>query len=290
MPESLIVRLKQLLPNTFLSQLAGWLAQCEQRWLSRRLIQYFLSRYAVDLNEAVEPNPDNYASFNAFFTRALRDDARPLASANWLCPVDGGISQLGTIEHDQIFQAKGKTYSTTQLLDDAKLAQHFAHGKFCTLYLSPKDYHRVHMPHDAKLISMRYIPGRLLSVNPANARHIAALFARNERVVCEFVSETGRFIMVLVGATLVGSIATVWEGVINATHQQQSWSKTYDPPLAVQKGKEMGRFLLGSTVILLFPPDAAIQFPSDWHAERPVRLGEAMSAVPRQSQYVCATQ
>ncbi len=275
MPESFIVRCKQLLPNTQLSRLAGWLAQSEQRWLSRRLIQYFLSRYPVNLAEAADPVPDHYSSFNAFFTRALRDDARPAAAADWLCPVDGTISQLGNIDDNQIFQAKGKTYSTEQLLGSVVLAKHFMHGKFCTLYLSPKDYHRVHMPRRAKLVSTHYIPGQLLSVNPANAHHVPGLFARNERLVCEFSSDDSRFVMVLVGAALVGSIATVWDGVINAGHKQQPWSKICHDTIELQQGEEMGRFLLGSTVILLFPSNA-IAFPSDWRAERSVRLREAM--------------
>ncbi len=275
MLESFIVHCKQLLPNTLLSQFAGWLAQSEQRWLSRRLIQYFLSRYPVNLAEAADPIPDHYSSFNAFFTRALRDDARPAATADWLCPVDGTISQLGYIDDGQIFQAKGKTYSTEQLLGNATLAKHFVHGKFCTLYLSPKDYHRVHMPRRAKLVSTHYIPGQLLSVNPANARHVPGLFARNERLVCEFSSDDSRFVMVLVGAALVGSIATVWDGVVNAGHTQQPWSKICHDTIELQQGEEMGRFLLGSTVILLFPANT-ITFPSDWRAERSVRLREAM--------------
>uniref|UniRef100_E6QTG2 phosphatidylserine decarboxylase n=1 Tax=mine drainage metagenome TaxID=410659 RepID=E6QTG2_9ZZZZ len=277
-PEFLFVWLKRLLPGTALSRFAGLLAQSQHPRLSQILINYFLSRHAVNLAEAANPDPRTYPSFNAFFTRALRNGVRPLASAAYICPVDGAISQLGDIKHDQIFQAKGQYYSTRVLLgDDSKLAAQFENGSFCTIYLSPKDYHRVHMPCQGHLTGMTYVPGQLLSVNPANARHVPGLFARNERVVCEFDSPNGPFVMVLVGATIVGSIATTWHGTVNPEHSPHLQRHEYNTqPINLAQGQEMGRFMLGSTVILLFPRDR-ITFPSSLHSESPVKLGEAIS-------------
>lgn len=278
MNERYAARLQIITPNIAINRLAGWLASSTHPWLSQYLIRYFLARYAVNLSEAMDPNPKNYCSFNDFFTRALRLDARPLANCDWTCPVDGAISQLGNIERDQLFQAKGHTYSTHALLgDDAALAASVQNGHFCTLYLSPKDYHRIHMPHDGHLISMAYVPGQLYSVNPGSARHIPGLFARNERLVCAFDSAHGPFIMVLVGATIVGSIATVWHGAVSPPHCRTPIQWHYPAgTVTLQQGQEMGRFLLGSTVIVLFPPNR-ILFPTDWIAARLVKLGEAMS-------------
>ncbi|MDA8329183.1 MAG: archaetidylserine decarboxylase [Betaproteobacteria bacterium] len=277
-PEFLFVWLKRLLPGTALSRFAGLLAQSQHPRLSQILINYFLSRHAVNLAEAANPDPRTYPSFNAFFTRALRDGVRPLASTACVCPADGVISQLGHIQQDQIFQAKGQYYSTLALLGgDSMLAAQFENGSFCTIYLSPKDYHRVHMPCQGRLTSMTYVPGQLLSVNPANARHVPGLFARNERVVCAFDSPNGPFVMVLVGATIVGSIATAWHGTVNLTHSPHLQHYEYaNQSVDLTQGQEMGRFMLGSTVILLFPRDR-ITFPSGLHSGSPVKLGEAIS-------------
>ncbi|MCC2636177.1 MAG: psd [Ramlibacter sp.] len=200
--------------------------------------------------------------------------------APFVCPVDAAISQFGPIEHDQIFQAKGHSYSTRALVGgDQALAHRFDHGHFATLYLAPKDYHRIHMPCEGRLKRMIYIPGDLFSVNPLTARHVPSLFARNERVVCEFDCAHGPMVMVLVGATIVGSMATVWHGVVNPprTREPREW-RYDDQQVVIAKGAEMGRFLLGSTVVLLFPRNV-LTFTPDWAATKPVRLGEAMATV-----------
>ena len=228
--------------------------------------------------EAADPDIRNYASFNAFFTRALKADARPLARADLVCPVDGAISQLGAIERDQILQAKGHRYSTTALVGgDAALAAQFQDGYFATLYLSPKDYHRIHMPCEGRLTRMVYVPGALFSVNPVTARGVPGLFARNERVVCVFETARGPFVLVLVGATIVGSMATVWHGVVNPprTRTVREWRYDEGQNLVFKQGQEMGRFLLGSTVVMLFP-QGRTTFNQQWVAGRAVRLGEKM--------------
>ena len=205
---------------------------------------------------------------------------RPLAPAALVCPVDGAISQCGAIENDQIFQAKGHHYSTTALLGgDATLAQRFDNGVFATIYLSPRDYHRIHMPCAGRLMRMVYVPGELFSVNPTTARGVPGLFARNERVVCVFEGQRGPFVMVLVGATIVGSMATVWHGVVNPPRSPSIRQWDYaDRPIQLAQGDEMGRFLLGSTVVLLFP-NGTVRLDADWAAERPVRMGQAMASL-----------
>ncbi|HZV93906.1 MAG TPA: archaetidylserine decarboxylase, partial [Caldimonas sp.] len=206
-----------VLPKRGLTAFAGHVASGERGASTTRLVRWFVRKYAVDMSEAAEPDIAAYASFNDFFTRALRPGARPIADAALVCPVDGTISQLGAIEHDQILQAKGHRYSTTALVGgDAALAAAFHDGSFATLYLSPKDYHRIHMPCDGVLTRMIHVPGSLFSVNPVTARGVPRLFARNERVVCVFESDVfGVFVLALVGATIVGSMATVWHGVVN---------------------------------------------------------------------------
>jgi len=231
------------------------------------------------MSEAANPDLASYATFNDFFTRALKDGARPLARADLICPVDGAISQFGAMQQDQIFQAKGHHYSSTALVGgDAALAARFDNGSFATLYLSPKDYHRIHMPCDGRLSRMIYVPGELFSVNPTTARGVPGLFARNERVVCVFESARGPFVLVLVGATIVGSMATVWHGVVNAERGGQLREWRYDDqPVLLRQGQEMGRFLLGSTVVLLFPK-GPLQFNPAWSPARAIRLGEAMAS------------
>ena len=272
------------LPKRALTVYAGWRAS--RRWGERttKLIRGFVAQYGVDMSEAADPDIAHYASFNEFFTRALKPGARPLAAADLVCPVDGAISQFGAIERDQIFQAKGHHYSTTALVGgDAALAAQFENGRFATIYLSPKDYHRIHMPCDGRLLRMIHVPGDLFSVNPTTARGVPGLFARNERVVCVFDSVHGPFVLTLVGATIVGSMATVWHGVVNPPRSATLREWRYDDrEVTLKQGDEMGRFLLGSTVVLLFPrgPRADLRFNPLWAAARPVRLGEAMASWP----------
>lgn len=267
------------MPKQVLTAFAGRVADAQWGWSTTALIRWFIRRYGVDMSEALASDPASYDSFNAFFTRALKPGARPLANADWVCPVDGAISQLGLIEHDQIFQAKGHHYSTTALVGgDATLAERFEDGSFATLYLSPRDYHRIHMPCNGRLLRMIHVPGELFSVNPTTARGVPGLFARNERVVCVFDSPHGLFALVLVGATIVGSMATSWHGVVNPPRGKDLREWRYeDQEIGLRQGDEMGRFLLGSTVVMLFPK-GPMRFNAQWTAGRAVRMGEAMAA------------
>jgi phosphatidylserine decarboxylase len=267
-----------LFPKQALTHFAGWVAGKERGAVTTWIIRRFVAKYGVDMGEALESDIHHYKSFNQFFTRALKPGMRPLAQADLVCPVDGAISQFGAIEGDQIFQAKGHNYTTTALVGgDAALAAKFAHGSFATLYLSPKDYHRIHMPCDGRLVRMIHVPGDLFSVNPTTARGVPGLFARNERVVCVFESARGPFVLVLVGATIVGSMETVWHGVVNPPRvgELREW-RYHDQQIDLKKGEEMGRFLLGSTVVMLFPAPA-LAFNPDWSPTRTIRLGEAMA-------------
>jgi len=280
--DRLAVLPQYLLPKQALSVLAGWFASARAGGLTTGAIRRFVARYGVDMSEAAEPDIASYATFNDFFTRALRPGARPLAQADAICPVDGVVSQLGPIEQDRIFQAKGHHYSTTALLaGDAELAERFRDGSFATIYLSPRDYHRIHMPCDGRLLRMEHVPGSLFSVNPTTARGVPGLFARNERVVCLFDTPLGPMALVLVGATIVGSMATVWHGQVNPprTGRLRRWDYG-DQQIVLRQGEEMGRFLLGSTVVLLFERDA-VRFGVDWAALRPTRLGDAMATALR---------
>ena len=280
MPNRLAVTPQYLLPKRLLTAFAGRVASFHGGAFTHALIRRFIAKYRVNMAEAADPRVESYATFNDFFTRALRDGARPVADTPFICPVDAAISQFGPIEHDQIFQAKGHSYSTRALVGgDQALAHQFDHGHFATLYLAPKDYHRIHMPCEGRLKRMIYIPGDLFSVNPLTARHVPSLFARNERVVCVFDTPFGPFINVLVGATIVGSVATVWHGVVNPprTRDVREW-KYEDQNIELAKGAEMGRFLLGSTVVMLFPKNV-LTFVRDWAPSRPVRLGEPMATV-----------
>ena len=266
-----------LLPKKGLTAFGGVIAGAKAGDLTTRLIRWFVGRYNVNMNEAANPDIASYASFNEFFTRALRTDVRPIANVAYVSPVDGCISQFGAIEDDQIFQAKGHHYSTAALVGgDGDLAAKFANGSFATLYLSPRDYHRIHMPCDGKLRRMIYVPGELFSVNPTTARGVPGLFARNERVVCVFESPAGPFVLTLVGATIVGSMATVWHGIVNPPRLPdiREWSYA-DRNIVLKKGDEMGRFLLGSTVVLLFPKDA-LTFNHAWEPAREIQMGEEM--------------
>ncbi|MEX0141921.1 archaetidylserine decarboxylase [Janthinobacterium lividum] len=282
MSDRLAVLPQYLLPKGALTNFAGRIAGAKGGAMTTRLIRWFVGRYNVNMDEALDPDITHYTSFNDFFTRALRPGARPLAQADYICPVDGRISQFGIIDKDQIFQAKGHNFSTTALVGgDAALAAQFEHGSFANLYLSPRDYHRIHMPCDGRLTRMIYVPGELFSVNPTTARGIPGLFARNERVVCVFDTANGPFVMTLVGATIVGSMATVWHGVVNPprTGQVRDWSYANDN-VVLKQGEELGRFLLGSTVVMLFPKDT-VQFNASWQPAGPVQLGEVMGNLPK---------
>jgi len=279
--DRLAVLPQYLIPKQALTVLAGKLAGARAGALTTNVIRWFVGRYGVNMAEAANPDIAAYPTFNEFFTRPLQDGARPLAAADFICPVDGAISQFGAIERDQIFQAKGHSYSTTALVGgDCELAAQFEDGAFATLYLSPRDYHRIHMPCDGRLTRMIYVPGALFSVNPTTARGVPGLFARNERVVCVFDSPHGPFVLTLVGATIVGSMATVWHGVVNPPRpgHLREWQYA-DRQITFRQGDEMGRFLLGSTVVMLFPK-GVMQFNPDWAPTRAVRLGEAMAKVP----------
>ena len=279
MSDRLKVTAQYLLPKQALTVLAGKLAGARAGGLTTRVIRWFVGRYGVDMAEAANPDIASYPSFNEFFTRPLKPGARPLADADYICPVDGAISQFGRIERDQIFQAKGHSYSTHALVGgDRDLAIQFQDGEFATLYLSPRDYHRIHMPCDGRLTRMIYIPGDLFSVNPVTARGVPGLFARNERVVCVFENDAGPFVLTLVGATIVGSMATVWHGQVNPPRPGTIKEWDYAPgEVTLKKGDEMGRFLLGSTVVMLFPK-RRLRFTEAWTPTRAIRMGEAMGS------------
>ena len=279
MPDTLAVLLQYLLPKKAITIFAGWVAGARGGRGTTALIRWFVKRYQVNMGEAANADIASYPTFNAFFTRALKDGARPLAKADWVCPVDGAISQVGAIVQDQIFQAKGHHYSSTALVGgDAALARQFDNGSFATLYLSPRDYHRIHMPCAGTLRRMLHVPGDLFSVNPTTARGVPGLFARNERVVCVFDTAHGPMVLVLVGATIVGSMATVWHGLVNPPRPGRVREWHYAPgEVLLAQGAEMGRFLLGSTVVMLFTP-GAMQFNAQWAPAGAIRLGEAMGA------------
>ena len=277
-PEKLAVLPQYLLPQQALTRFAGHVANTEAGTRTTKLIRWFVGRYGVNMAEAAEPDIAHYASFNAFFTRALKPGVRPLADAPWVCPVDGAISQLGPLDGERLVQAKGHHYTATALVGgDAALAREFHGGHFATLYLSPRDYHRIHMPAAGRLRRMIHVPGELFSVNPTTARGVPGLFARNERVVCVFDGDTGPFIMVLVGATIVGSMATTWHGVVNPPRPGQVREWAYAPgDVSLARGAEMGRFLLGSTVVMLVPP-GPLAFNAAWAPGGGVRRGEEMA-------------
>lgn len=272
--------LQYLLPRELLTRLAGWGSRLRRpAWLRRRVIRLFIRQFAVDMSEAANPDPDAYDSFEAFFTRRLRDGLRTweedrLAIAS---PCDGAVSECGPLDGRRLLQAKGRYYSVDALLADPGLGEAFANGSFATLYLSPRDYHRVHMPQDATLERMVYVPGGLFSVNAMTALTREGLFARNERLVCIFQSPAGRFAMVLVGALVVGGIRTTWAGRVTP-RTAEPWHVTTETRIALQRGDEMGLFELGSTVILLYPP-ATVAWRPELVPGAPVRLGETIGRV-----------
>ncbi|NLY57819.1 MAG: phosphatidylserine decarboxylase [Gammaproteobacteria bacterium] len=278
MRDRLFILSQYLLPHHLLSRLAGCLAECTWDWVKNPFITWFVKRYQVDMSQAVEQDPTAYPCFNDFFTRALLPDARPLDSdqQSILCPADGTISQLGRIEHGRIFQAKGHSYSVLELLGgNPEHAAQFQGGEFATVYLSPRDYHRVHMPLTGTLREMIHVPGKLFSVNQTTAENVPALFARNERVVCLFDTEAGPMAVVLVGAMIVASIETVWAGLV-APPQRRVRSEVYGQSAPVlERGAELGRFKLGSTAIVLFAPGKA-RWDELLNAGSLVRMGHKM--------------
>jgi phosphatidylserine decarboxylase len=273
----LFILFQYLVPQHLLSRLVGRLANSELVWIKQPFIRWFAQRFNVDMNEAADPVADNYPSFNAFFTRALRAGARPIdtTAGALVCPADGAVSQAGAIEQGRIFQAKGQGFSTLELVGgDAALAARFDDGQFATIYLSPRDYHRVHMPFAGTLARTVYIPGDLFSVNQTTAELVPRLFARNERLVCVFDTEYGPAALILVGAMIVAGIETVWAGQV-APPPRKIVTTRYDrsETIALEKGAEMGRFKLGSTAILLFGK-GAVQFSALFSAGKSVRMGE----------------
>ena len=274
-----IITLPQyLIPQHALSMLMYRVTRCEVVWLKNAIIRFITRQYQVNMAEAAETDLATYSSFNAFFTRLLKEGVRPLADNEIISPVDGVVSQAGPIISGQIVQAKGQDYSVLTLLggDDALTAE-FTGGQFATIYLSPKDYHRIHMPVTGKLKKMRYVPGKLFSVSPRTARAVPDLFARNERVVVTFDTPIGPMVMVLVGAIFVGSMATVWSGQITPSYGKviQQWTYDGEQAITIEQGQEMGRFNMGSTVVLLFG-EQAVKFNDAIEADEPIQLGHAM--------------
>ncbi|MAM86044.1 MAG: phosphatidylserine decarboxylase [unclassified Hahellaceae] len=288
--DDIFVKSQYLVPQGSLSRLAGKIAASTDPRLKNAFIKWFVKKYQVDMSEAAESEPEAFASFNDFFTRALKPGARTIDSAKdaLVSPVDGAVSQLGTLLAGRILQAKGRTYSALELFGgDSLAARPFHGGEFATIYLAPKDYHRIHMPCDARLTSMIHVPGRLFSVNPATAEAVPSLFARNERVICVFDTEFGPFAMVLVGAMIVASIATTWAGLVGSGDQKRTGATITridyepdgdNPAPTFLKGEEMGRFHLGSTVILLAPPDS-FKWNDALHAGSRLRLGERIATL-----------
>jgi phosphatidylserine decarboxylase len=272
--------LQYLVPQHLLSRLVGWFAETRVEWIKNGFINRFARIYQVDMSEAAQGNLLSYENFNAFFTRALKPDARPIDAdpRSIVCPADGAISQLGDINGDAVFQAKGHYYSLNELLGgDAERARPFLNGKFATIYLSPKDYHRVHMPFTGTLREMIHVPGDLFSVNTRTAENVPRLFARNERVVAIFDTGIGPMAVVLVGAMIVASIETVWAGVVTPVQKQIRVTRygTDQPSVTLEKGAELGRFRLGSTAIVCFGPGAAA-WADAFHNGTPTRMGELL--------------
>ena len=278
--DRLFILLQRLLPRRALSRILGRLARARgPRWLRRRVIRAFVARYGVNLAEAQHPSAEAYESFNAFFTRALQAGARPLCASGIACPADGVISQCGALDGDRLLQAKGRHYTLAALLaGDQRRVEAFRDGRFVTVYLAPRDYHRVHMPLDGQLQSSVYVPGELFSVNAVTAAAVHDLFARNERHISYFDTPRGPMAIVLVGAMIVAGIETVWAGPVAPA--RAAARRQHAPPAApvrLERGAEMGRFLLGSTVIVLLPRGAAT-WNEDCIAGAAVRMGQQLSA------------
>jgi phosphatidylserine decarboxylase len=275
------VMLQKALPKQLITELMGWFAERHIPIITPVFIKWFAGKYQTNMEEAVSSDLKSYRTFNEFFTRPLREGVRPnQAKPDQLsCPVDGAISQMTHIDEQSIIQAKGKHYSVQALVANEEVASHFTNGLFTTIYLSPKDYHRIHMPIKGELKSMTYVPGKLYSVNPATVNELDDLFAINERVVCEFDTAQGKMLMILVGATIVGSIETIWSGTITPPRAPKVHTWNYSKgDVILDQGDEMGRFKLGSTVIMLFENEAFEWLP-ELNAADPVQLGQLL-AIP----------
>ncbi len=277
----LFVAVQRILPKHFLSRAIGKLAESTQPWLKNLLIKSAVKVFDIDLEEAKSDSLESYDSFNAFFTRELKDGARPIDHHHdsVCCPADGMVSQAGKIDKNRIMQAKGINYSVARLIGDSTISEQYQDGSFATIYLSPKDYHRVHMPVSGKLIKTRYVPGDLFSVNDLTTQGLPGLFTRNERLVCEFESELiGHFTVILVGAMLVAGIETVWRGAEVAGAAQVQETLFSEQELIYTKGEEIGRFKFGSTAIVLFQKQAISGF-EDLRVHQKVKMGEAIATV-----------
>lgn len=282
--EKAFIAFQQVAPQHLLSRLVGKLASSQTSWVKNSFIGWFAKRYQVNMSEAAQPDLRAYACFNDFFTRALKADARPLSQApgSLICPADGEISQAGRIEGSAILQAKGRHYSLQALLgNDIEWAERYIDGQFATVYLSPKDYHRVHMPCDGRLVKTHYIPGDLFSVNQTTAEGVDRLFARNERLVCHFETPSGPMTLVLIGAMIVAGIQTAWAGLSAPAgkHPLQQDHSADGSERQLLRGEEMGRFLLGSTVIVLLGPNTG-QIADNMQAGQPVRMGQQFGTYP----------
>ena len=277
--DKLVTLPQYIIPQHVFSLVMYRATRCEVVWFKNLIISTIIKQYKVNMAEAAEMNLDYYSSFNTFFTRLLRNDVRPISESDIVSPVDGVVSQVGPVTSGQIVQAKGQEYSVLALLggDDA-LTSEFVGGQFATIYLSPKDYHRIHMPATGILRKMRYIPGKLFSVSPRTARAVPDLFARNERVAVTFDTDFGPIVMVLVGAIFVGSMETIWAGQITPNYGKviQQWTYDGEQAITIEKGQEMGRFNMGSTVVMLVGKDVAL-FNEQVEVEATIQLGNAMS-------------
>lgn len=277
--DKLVTLPQYIIPQHVFSLVMYRATRCEVVWFKNLIISTIIKQYRVNMAEAAEMNLNYYSSFNTFFTRLLRNDVRPISESDIVSPVDGVVSQVGPVTSGQIVQAKGQEYSVLALLggDDA-LTSEFVGGQFATIYLSPKDYHRIHMPATGILRKMRYIPGKLFSVSPRTARAVPDLFARNERVAVTFDTDFGPIVMVLVGAIFVGSMETIWAGQITPNYGKviQQWTYDGEQAITIEKGQEMGRFNMGSTVVMLVGKDVAL-FNEQVEAEATIQLGNAMS-------------
>ena len=282
LPEPLFAALQQIIPQHALSRLTGLFAESSIPWIKNRLITTFIQQYGVDLSEAVIEDPIQFQTFNDFFTRELKPEARTICRPknSMACPADGAISEIGDIELGSIMQAKGQSYSLLSLLaGNSDLCNEMLGGKFATIYLSPKDYHRVHMPVDGTLQSMTYVPGKLFSVNQATANQIPGLFARNERLICHFTGKHGPFVVILVGAMIVAGIETVWAGEVAPVRARVKTTHYGKPAnIKLKKGAEIGRFKLGSTAILLFPP-STVSWEEDLKNGSATRMGEMIATI-----------
>jgi len=280
MKKRLFILFQYCVPQHTLSRIAGWFASTKIGFIKSVFIRWFAKKYWVSLDEAARQSLSDYESFNDFFTRELRPGARQidLSPNNIISPADGAISQAGKINVSRIFQAKGRVYSLEELLARKDLVDTYKNGHFATIYLSPKDYHRVHMPISGKLTSTSYVPGDLFSVNPTTVENVPELFARNERLVCHFDTELGSMCVILVGAMIVAGIETTWSGHVAPAKTRHIVHTSSEDEVYLEKGAELGRFKLGSTVILLFQENK-IDWNSNLKADAPVKMGRTIASI-----------